>query len=126
MGLRMNVEKTQKELQELLMLLRFRPEWGGGWSLPPLPHMARMKNHLSKLLNRVHRFKELLAGPLEDDDLMAQMNLTYLIQQTAQRGHASSLAHAVRCRHDMVEVSRKLGTYIHTYILFTLLLYAVL
>ena len=108
-SLRVIVQKTNSELQELLLLLRFRPEWGCRWSLlPPLPHMARIKNHLSKLLTRIHRFKELLAGPLEDDELMAQMNLTYLVQQTSPRANGSSLANTVHCRHDMVEVRRNL------------------
>ena len=115
-GLRVIVQKTNSELQELLLLLRFRPEWGCGWSLPPLPHMARMKNHLSKLLTRVHRFKELLAGPLEDDELMAQMNLTYLVRQTSPRANGSSLANTVHCRHDMVEVRRNFVSAVCMYV----------
>ena len=90
------------EVRELMLLLRYRSEWGGGWSLPPLSQMAHMKNQLNKLLGRVACSKELLAGPLEDDDLMTLMNLTYLMQLSSpQRGTVGSVGNA---RHDMVEV----------------------
>lgn len=101
-GLRKVVEKTQMDLRELMLLLRYRSEWGGGWSLPPLSQMAHLKNQLNKLLGRVTCSKELLAGPLEDDDFMTLMNLTYLMRLSSPLpGTVDSLANA---RHDMVEV----------------------
>ena len=61
--------------------------------------MAHLKNQLNKLLGRVTCSKELLVGPLEDDDLMALMNLTYLMRLSSPL--PGTVANA---RHDMVEV----------------------
>ena len=74
---------VQLELNDLMALLK--PRRGGfrtgGWTLPPLAPMARMKDRLSRLLGRLERSKELLEAPLEDEATMALMNLTLLAQQ---------------------------------------------
>jgi hypothetical protein len=71
------VEAAQMELTQLLRVMGS----GGGWVLLPLraeERIARLTDRLSRLRTRVTRSLRLLADPLEDEEQMALMNLSFL------------------------------------------------
>eukprot|EP00597_Dinobryon_sp_UTEXLB2267_P001433 CAMPEP_0170066846 /NCGR_PEP_ID=MMETSP0019_2-20121128/6419_1 /TAXON_ID=98059 /ORGANISM="Dinobryon sp., Strain UTEXLB2267" /LENGTH=217 /DNA_ID=CAMNT_0010274095 /DNA_START=504 /DNA_END=1154 /DNA_ORIENTATION=+ len=94
-------ESAQLELTDLLRLMGS----GGGWVLLPLraeEQIARLTNLLIQLRTRVMCSLKLLGAPLEDEEQMALMNLSFLARHPHLRSRYP-LAKELLAQHEPVE-----------------------